>query len=87
VWRNIEQYPMASQQPHICVVRIDSPIYFANAEWALNRVQKYASAQHGDDKLGPVRFVILDMAPISYVDATGARPLTFPLQLLPFLST
>ena len=72
VYRNIKQYPNATTSRHICVVRADAPLYFANADHITTRIRKYAYRMHGDDKLGPTRFVVLDMAPMSYIDATGA---------------
>ena len=72
VYRNIKQYPAARQHPHICVMRMDAPIYFANVEWIRGRIQKYKERADGDPKLGPIYFIILDMAPVPFVDSTGA---------------
>ena len=82
VYRNIKQYPSATQTPYICVVRVDAPIYFANVDWVRDRIRKYAARSNGDEKLGPVRYVVLDMAPISYVDSTGACLCTTVTRLL-----
>jgi MFS superfamily sulfate permease-like transporter len=73
VYRNIKQYPTAEETPQICVVRVDAPLYFANVEWVSERIRKYAARNNNEEKHGPVRFVVIDMSPMSYVDATGAE--------------
>ena len=77
VYRNIKQYPSATQHPHILVMRVDAPIYFANVEWIRGRIAKYKERANEDEELGPIYFIILDMAPVPFVDSTGA--LTAPL--------
>jgi MFS superfamily sulfate permease-like transporter len=72
VWRNIKQYPSAHQHKQICVVRVDAPIYFANVDWVRSRITKYAERSSEDKSLEPVRFVVLDLAPVPFIDATGA---------------
>lgn len=74
VYRNIKQYPSAQQTPHIVVVRVDAPIYFANVEWIRSRVAKYRDRNGADKRLGPVHYIVLDMAPVPFVDSTGAPP-------------
>ena len=74
VYRNVKQYPSAEQHPNICVVRVDAPVYFANVEWIRSRVDKYRERASNDSYLGPCRFVVLDMAPVPFVDSTGALP-------------
>lgn len=75
VYRNKKQYPSAKQHPHLCIVRIDAPIYFANVEWIRGRVDKYRMRAERDPALSPVYFVILDMSPVPFVDSTGMHAL------------
>ncbi|CAL8126159.1 unnamed protein product [Prunus armeniaca] len=37
VYRNVEQYPNASNVPGILILEIDAPIYFANANYLRER--------------------------------------------------
>lgn len=77
VYRNVKQYPDARVVPGVCVVRVDAPIYFANVQWIRDRLLKYelrtarTSAQHG---LG-VEYLVLDMSPVTHVDAAGLHML------------
>lgn len=71
MYRNIKQYPSAIQDQHVAVVRVDAPIYFANVEWVRGRIDKYTERQNEDAALGPVHFIVLDMAPVPFVDSTG----------------
>ena len=77
----MKQYQSAIQDPHVAVVRVDAPIYFANVEWIRGRVDKYKARANSDAALGPVHFIILDMAPVPFVDSTGAFSLPVPCTL------
>eukprot|EP00892_Ulva_mutabilis_P007475 jgi/Ulvmu1/509/UM001_0517.1 len=74
IYRNKKQYPGAKECPHVCIVRIDAPIYFANVEWIRGRVDKYRKRANADSKLGPIYYVVLDMSPVAFVDSTGVPP-------------
>jgi high affinity sulfate transporter 1 len=37
IYRNVQQYPDAATQPGILIVRIDTAIYFANANYLRER--------------------------------------------------
>ena len=65
---------MCIRDRHVAVVRVDAPIYFANVEWIRGRVDKYKARANSDAALGPVHFIILDMAPVPFVDSTGVLP-------------
>lgn len=68
-----EQDPLQHCRPQkVSWCRIDAPIYFANVEWIRGRINKYRMRANRDPALGPVFFVILDMAPVPFVDSTGA---------------
>ena len=41
LYRNVKQYPAAEQYDGLVIVRIDSPLYFANAQNIRDKVRKY----------------------------------------------
>ncbi|KAB2010549.1 hypothetical protein ES319_D10G246300v1 [Gossypium barbadense] len=71
VYRNIQQYPEAYTYNGIVIVRIDAPIYFANI--------KYEVVGDKSTKRGPeverIYFVILELAPVTYIDASAVQAL------------
>ncbi|KAI7843851.1 hypothetical protein COHA_002402 [Chlorella ohadii] len=73
IYRSTKQYPEAEPQPNVLILRIDSPIWFANVESVKEFVrtsitrQSKAAAEGGDR----VRAVVLDLSPVTDVDATG----------------
>ncbi|XP_054787738.1 sulfate transporter 4.1, chloroplastic-like isoform X2 [Prosopis cineraria] len=66
VYRNIKQYPEAYTYNGIVVVRIDSPIYFANISYIKDRLREYEADADRSTRRGPeverIYFVILEMA-------------------------
>ncbi|XP_019192795.1 PREDICTED: probable sulfate transporter 4.2 [Ipomoea nil] len=79
VYRNIQQYPEAYTYNGIVVVRIDAPIYFANTSYIKDRLREYEIAKGGSSSHGPevsrVHFVIIEMAPVTYIDASAVQAL------------
>ncbi|XP_073305704.1 sulfate transporter 4.1, chloroplastic-like isoform X2 [Primulina huaijiensis] len=79
VYRNTQQYPEAYTYNGIVIVRIDAPIYFANISYIKDRLREYEIEGDGSTKRGPevtrVHFVILEMAPITYVDSSAVQAL------------
>ncbi|KAI7843852.1 hypothetical protein COHA_002403 [Chlorella ohadii] len=73
IFRSTKQYPEAEPQPNVLILRIDSPIWFANVESVKEFVrtniarQSKAAAEGGDR----VRAVVLDLSPVTDIDATG----------------
>jgi SulP family sulfate permease len=69
VWVNhaLESLPLC---PQLCMVRIDTAIYFANAEYTVEHVLE-ALAEHGPE----ARFLVLDMKGVGFIDITGAEEL------------
>lgn len=39
--RNVRQYPEASQEVGLLLVRLDAPLYFANVQYVRDRLRKY----------------------------------------------
>ncbi|KAK9154227.1 hypothetical protein Sjap_001707 [Stephania japonica] len=88
VYRNIQQYPEAYTYNGIVIVRIDAPIYFANISFIKDRVvachlvtrlREFEVTTDGSTKRGPeverIYFVILEMAPVTYVDSSAVQAL------------
>ncbi|KAK9126897.1 hypothetical protein Scep_015743 [Stephania cephalantha] len=79
VYRNIQQYPEAYTYNGIVIVRIDAPIYFANISFIKDRLREFEVTIDGTTKRGPeverIYFVILEMAPVTYVDSSAVQAL------------
>lgn len=75
VYRNVLQYPDAFIYHGIVILRIDSPIYFANITFIKERLREFelhtgVSANKGYD-VGRIKFLIIEMSPVTYIDSTG----------------
>ncbi|KAL0456687.1 UNVERIFIED_CONTAM: Sulfate transporter 4.1, chloroplastic [Sesamum latifolium] len=79
VYRNIQQYPEAYTYNGIVIVRIDAPIYFANISYIKDRLREYEIESDGSTRRGPevtrVHFVIIEMAPTTYIDSSAVQAL------------
>nr|XP_043616940.1 sulfate transporter 4.1, chloroplastic-like [Erigeron canadensis] len=79
VYRNIQQYPEAYTYNGLVIVRIDAPIYFANTSYIKDRLREYEIVVDQSSKRGPeverIYFVILEMAPVTYVDSSAVQAL------------
>ncbi|KAH6802938.1 sulfate transporter 4 [Perilla frutescens var. frutescens] len=79
VYRNTQQYPEAYTYNGIVIVRIDAPIYFANISYIKDRLREYETETDGSIRRGPevtrIHFVILEMAPVTYVDSSAVQAL------------
>ncbi|PNH07849.1 Proton/sulfate cotransporter 2 [Tetrabaena socialis] len=77
VYRNVKQYPQAALTPGVMVCRIDAPIYFANVQWIKTRLGSYETRHRtwSAEKGFKLEYVILDMSPVTHVDASGIRAL------------
>ncbi|PIA38900.1 hypothetical protein AQUCO_02700236v1 [Aquilegia coerulea] len=79
VYRNIQQYPEAYTYNGIVIVRIDAPIYFANTSYIKDRLREYEINIDGATKRGPrvdrIYFVIIEMAPVTYIDSSAVQAL------------
>ncbi|KAL2608192.1 hypothetical protein R1flu_026765 [Riccia fluitans] len=74
VYRNVEQYPEATAEPGILVVRIDAAVYFSNANYIRERILRYVNeAQDEVSENGgiPIQFLIVEMAPVMSIDTAG----------------
>ncbi|KAK4284105.1 hypothetical protein QN277_000978 [Acacia crassicarpa] len=79
VYRNIKQYPEAYTYNGIVIVRIDSPIYFANISYIKDRLREYEADVDRSTRRGPeverIYFVIIEMAPVTYIDSSAVQAL------------
>ncbi|CAD5194223.1 unnamed protein product [Musa acuminata subsp. malaccensis] len=79
VYRNILQYPEAYTYNGIVIIRIDSPIYFANISYIKDRLREYELDLDGSTKRGPdvgrIYFVIIEMSPVTYIDSSAVQAL------------
>ncbi|KAL8218191.1 hypothetical protein R6Q57_021564 [Mikania cordata] len=80
VYRNTKQYPEAYTYNGIVIVRIDAPLYFANTSFIKDRLREYEIAvDQSTSRRGPeverIYFVILEMAPVTYVDSSAIQAL------------
>ncbi|XP_058182415.1 sulfate transporter 4.1, chloroplastic-like isoform X2 [Rhododendron vialii] len=79
IYRNVQQYPEAYSYNGIVIVRIDSPIYFANTSYIKDRLREFELEVDNSTKRGPdverVYFVIIEMAPVTYIDSSAAQAL------------
>ncbi|CAF1785398.1 unnamed protein product [Brassica napus] len=79
VYRNVKQYPEAYTYNGIVIVRIDSPIYFANISYIKDRLREYEVAVDKYTTRGPEvernSFVILEMSPVTHIDSSAVEAL------------
>ena len=71
VFRDLDACPSASRVPGVIILRVDAPLFFANAARvgaALDAAEAEAVAM-----TGPVHGVVLDLGAVSDFDATAAR--------------
>ncbi|KAK9819516.1 hypothetical protein WJX74_003191 [Apatococcus lobatus] len=75
VYRNVKQYPEAKQIDGLLVMRIDSPIYFANVIPVREAIAKYQRRTIA--ALVPrgiaLRYIIIDMSPVTDIDASAVH--------------
>jgi sulfate transporter 4 len=74
VYRNVKQYPLAERYDGIVIVRIDAPIYFANTDNIRTKFAKYEKAAEDDlaaRNSGEVKFVLLELSPVSHIDSSA----------------
>jgi len=82
LYRNIKQYPEAEQYYGLLIVRIDGPLFFANALTVRDKVRKYKHVAAKDMEEGNnnnagagIKYLILDLSPVSHIDTTALHVL------------
>ena len=73
VYRNVKQYEDATTVPGLLLVRIDAPLFFANVAPVADALRKYEA--RASEAVGgqPVRWVIVDLSPVTDLDATAVH--------------
>lgn len=76
IYRDIEQYTDAIRVPGIIILRIDSPIYFANSNYLRERLMRWIEDEKDlRVKEDILQYVILDMSSVANIDTGGIRML------------
>ncbi|KAL2607955.1 hypothetical protein R1flu_026528 [Riccia fluitans] len=74
VYRNVDQYPDATTEPGIVIIRIDAAVYFSNSNYIRERILRYVNDAQDEVKENggvPIQFVIIEMAPVMSIDTAG----------------
>ena len=69
VFRNVERAPEAVTSPGIVVLRVDAPLYFANAEFLKDKVRGVEARNPG------LRILVLDAGSVNDLDSSADRAL------------
>ncbi|KAF8036439.1 hypothetical protein BT93_C2222 [Corymbia citriodora subsp. variegata] len=77
LYRDIEQYTMATGIPGILVLKLGSPIYFANCSYLKERIMRWIrdEADITSAKVNKVEHLLLDIGGVSTIDMTGIETL------------
>jgi sulfate transporter 4 len=76
VYRNVKQYEDATTVPGLLLVRIDAPLFFANVAPVADALRKYEARANAEGAAGAgeaVRWVIVDLSPVTDLDATAVH--------------
>ncbi|XP_066400130.1 sulfate transporter 3.1-like [Miscanthus floridulus] len=78
VYRRMDQYATAQTVPGVLVLRVDAPIYFANASYLRERISRWIDEEEertkGKGEMG-VQYVVLDMGAVGSIDTSGTSML------------
>ncbi len=69
VWRNVLRHPQARPHPRLVVVRPDASLYFANATWLRDVVERVLAERE------EVRGLVIDLSAVNDVDAVALESL------------
>ncbi|CAK9309210.1 unnamed protein product [Citrullus colocynthis] len=77
IFRNILQYPGAKKIAGVLMVRVDSSIYFSNANYVKERILRWLAdeTEKLEDQSLPIKVVVVDMSPVSDIDTSGIHAL------------
>lgn len=74
IYRSRNLYPDAEIIPGIMMLRIDAPLFFANIEGVSDHIREKLARirrQNADATKPDIKFVIIDMSPVTDLDATA----------------
>ncbi|CAM0871392.1 unnamed protein product [Alopecurus aequalis] len=78
IYRRMDQYTMARRVPGVLVLRVDSPIYFANSSYLRERISRWIDDEEeltsAKGETG-VQYVVLDMGAVGSIDTSGTSML------------
>jgi SulP family sulfate permease len=69
-FRNVERSPAAVTTPGVLVVRVDAPLYFANAEYLKEKLERVAAEREED-----LQVMVFDMSSVNDIDSSADRAL------------
>ena len=80
VYRNVKQYPEAEKYDGIVMVRIDAPLFFANAQNVRDKIRKYrfqaeSELRSNNDFEASLKYLVLELSPVSRVDTSALHVL------------
>ncbi|KAF9617298.1 hypothetical protein IFM89_035242 [Coptis chinensis] len=77
LYRDTQQYPSASTVPGVMILKLGSPLYFANSAYVRDRIARWIQEGGGlkDQKGSDIEHVILDLGGVTSIDSTGIEML------------
>ncbi|XP_064995642.1 sulfate transporter 3.1-like [Musa acuminata AAA Group] len=74
IYRRMDQYSEAQSVPGVLILRVDAPIYFANASYLRERISRWMDEE--EEKLQSkgeigIQYVILDLGAVGSIDSSG----------------
>ncbi|KAL5542848.1 hypothetical protein UlMin_010558 [Ulmus minor] len=78
VYRNVQQYPDATKIPGVLIVRVDSAIYFSNANYIKERILRWLTEEEEklkENNLPTIQHLIVEMSPVTDIDTSGIHAL------------
>ncbi|KAF7842612.1 high affinity sulfate transporter 2-like [Senna tora] len=73
LYRNIQQYPSASQIPGMVIIRVDSAIYFSNSNYIKERILRWLQDEDAQRKehSTQIQYLVVEMSPVTDIDTSG----------------
>lgn len=76
LYRNVKQYPNLELYDGLVIIRLNSPLFFANAQSIRDKIRKYKRTtneelQERKAAVEQVQYIILDLAPVTHIDTTA----------------
>ncbi|KAL3825143.1 hypothetical protein ACJIZ3_021172 [Penstemon smallii] len=77
LYRDIEQYPVATATPGMLVLQLGSPIYFANGTYVKERILRWVRDEHDVSKSShnDIEYILLELGGVTSIDITGVESL------------
>ncbi|URD76376.1 STAS domain [Musa troglodytarum] len=74
IYRRMDQYSEAQSVPGVLILRVDAPVYFANASYLSERISRWMDEE--EEKLQSkgeigIHYVILDLGAVGSIDSSG----------------